>query len=234
MSFGSAIENQSPFLRTVFDAMPVPAFIVDDDVRIEDFNTAAGGLLGPRPEKSLHQRSGEAMHCINSEAHGCGRSEPCTHCVIRNSVKAALHGGLTHRQMHRAELRTERNTTTTIDLLVTASPLLLPDFGEKKALLMLEDVTELLTLRGLLPICAQCKKVRDDDQYWQDIDKYLHTQMHMKVTHGLCPSCFTEQLARIESLNSIPAGTLQQKTTPRQTSSSGTESSSAHNQLPVV
>jgi len=70
------------------------------------------------------------------------------------------------------------------------------------ALLILEDVSELLTLRGLLPICAQCKKVRDDDQYWHDIDAYLHTHMHMKLTHGLCPACFAEQIKAIKRLNS--------------------------------
>jgi len=90
-----------------------------------------------------------------------------------------------------------------IDLLVTATPL--PDTECQRALLMLEDVSELLTLRGLLPICAHCKKVRDDEEYWHDIDRYLHTHMHLKLTHGLCPSCFGEQMKAIEALNAPPA-----------------------------
>jgi hypothetical protein len=187
------------FLRTVFDTMPIPAFIVDEDVRIQGFNTAAGHLLGPEPQLALHRRGGDALHCINSEAHGCGQSAPCRDCVIRNSVNKAVTGGATHRQIHRAELRSGPAATTVIDLLITASPL--PGGQPRNALLILEDISELLTLRGLLPVCAYCKKVRDDDQYWHDIEAYLHTQMHMNLTHGLCPACFAEQMKAIERLN---------------------------------
>jgi hypothetical protein len=44
-------------------------------------------------------------------------------------------------------------------------------------------------LQGLLPICAYCKKVRDDQNGWQLLEKYieLHTEAHF--THGVCPDC---------------------------------------------
>lgn len=200
MTSGLINLDEPPFSRTIFDAMPIPAFIVDDDVRIRDFNAAAGLLLAPEPLLALHRRGGEALHCINSEANGCGHSVPCKDCVIRNSVSKALSGGCTHRQIHRTELRSGGSKSTVIDLLITASPL--PGTEPGNALLILEDVSELLTLRGLLPICAHCKKVRDDEQYWHDIDVYLHSHMHMKLTHGLCPSCFAEQMKAIERLNS--------------------------------
>src|ERR1041385_2682965 len=148
------------FPRTVFDAMPIPSFVVDEDIRILDFNKAASQLLGSEPELALHQRGGEALHCITSEAAGCGRGVHCKNCVIRNSVNRSIAGGATQRQIHRAQWRANGKTRM-IDLLVTASPVPGPD--AKTALLILEDVSELLTLRGLLPICAQCKKVRDDE-----------------------------------------------------------------------
>lgn len=204
MSSPSAGLDQRHFLRTVFDTVPVPTFIVDDDVRIQDFNTAAGHLLGPEPQRALRRHGGDALHCINSEANGCGRSAPCKDCVIRNSVTNAVTGGTTHRQMHRAEWRSGGKTVV-IDLLVTASPL--PGPEPRNALLILEDISELPTLRGLLPICAHCKKVRDDEEYWHDIDTYLHTHMHMKLTHGLCPSCFAEQVQAIERLDPPSAET---------------------------
>ncbi len=49
------------------------------------------------------------------------------------------------------------------------------------------------TLRGLLPICSACKKVRDDDGYWQQIETYVQEHSHAQFTHGLCPRC-TEKL----------------------------------------
>jgi len=184
------------YLRTVFDTIPLPTFIVDDDVRIQDYNAAAGFLLGPEPESALHHRGGDALHCIHAEANGCGHSEPCRACVVRNSVKTALSGRVTHRETHKAELRSQGKTVV-IDLLVTATPL--PDGEAPHVLLLLEDISELLTLRGLLPICCQCKKVRDDKDYWHNIDSYLHTHTNMKLTHGLCPACFAEQVKAIKA-----------------------------------
>ena len=186
-------------MRAIFDALPLPTFIVDDDVRIQDYNTAGGQLLGPDPQLALHRRGGDALHCIHAEAKGCGQSLLCKDCVIRNGVNRALAGGGTHRQTHKAELRANGKTTV-IDLLVTTTPL--PDREASHALLIIEDISELLTLRGLIPICAQCKKIRDDQKYWHSLESCLHTHMNMKLAHGLCPTCFTTQMKAIEALGS--------------------------------
>ena len=44
-------------------------------------------------------------------------------------------------------------------------------------------------LSGLLPICANCKKIRDDDGYWQDVAVYIRDHSEADFTHGLCPIC---------------------------------------------
>lgn len=45
------------------------------------------------------------------------------------------------------------------------------------------------TLTGLLPICASCKKVRDDQGYWHQVEEYLQEHASVNFTHGLCPQC---------------------------------------------
>jgi hypothetical protein len=45
-------------------------------------------------------------------------------------------------------------------------------------------------LEGLLPICASCKKVRDDKGYWHQVDVYIRDHSQVKFTHGLCPECY--------------------------------------------
>jgi hypothetical protein len=184
-------------LRVIFDTLPLPTFIVDGDVCILDCNRAATQLIGGEPRLALHRRGGDALHCIHSEAKGCGESEACEDCVIRNSVKRAFKGCCTQRQTHKAELRSQGKTEV-IDLLVTTTPL--PGRAAPRALLMLEDVSELLSLRGLLPICVECKKVRDDRQYWHRLETFLHTHMNLKLTHGLCPDCFAEQIKRLDAV----------------------------------
>jgi hypothetical protein len=50
-------------------------------------------------------------------------------------------------------------------------------------------LAEVETLRRLLPICASCKKIRDDKGYWNDIEAYLHKHAHTQFTHTVCPEC---------------------------------------------
>jgi PAS domain S-box-containing protein len=52
-----------------------------------------------------------------------------------------------------------------------------------------EALTRIRTLSGLLPICARCKKIRDDQGYWQQIESYIREHSEADFTHGLCPSC---------------------------------------------
>lgn len=184
------------YLRTIFETIPLPTFVVNSDVQIQDYNAAAALLLGSEPEAVLQRRGGEALHCVNAEAHGCGRSETCRRCVVRNSVGAALSGNATHRETHRVELRSQGKTVG-VDLLVSATPLAIK--GNPRVLLILEDISELLALRGLLPICCHCKKVRDDQQYWHSIDTYLHTHMNVQLTHGLCPKCLEAQMHAVDA-----------------------------------
>lgn len=46
------------------------------------------------------------------------------------------------------------------------------------------------TLRALLPICASCKKIRDDEGYWQQIEVYVRDHTHAEFSHSICPICF--------------------------------------------
>ena len=48
---------------------------------------------------------------------------------------------------------------------------------------------EVRALKRLLPICMYCKKVRDDTDYWHDIEAYIHQQTGTDFSHGICPDC---------------------------------------------
>ena len=48
---------------------------------------------------------------------------------------------------------------------------------------------EIKTLQGLLPICAWCKKIRDDKGYWKNLETYIHDNTDAAFTHGICPKC---------------------------------------------
>jgi transcriptional regulator with GAF, ATPase, and Fis domain len=52
-----------------------------------------------------------------------------------------------------------------------------------------EAMTQVKLLGGLLPICSNCKKIRDDDGYWQDVAVYIRDHSEAEFTHGICPEC---------------------------------------------
>jgi hypothetical protein len=60
---------------------------------------------------------------------------------------------------------------------------------EARNLLIQSRDSEIKKLRGLLPICSSCKKIRDDHGYWQQIEEYIRQHSGAKFTHGLCPAC---------------------------------------------
>jgi CheY-like chemotaxis protein len=49
-------------------------------------------------------------------------------------------------------------------------------------------------LQGLLPICSYCKKVRDDKNYWQQVESYISQHTEVKFSHGICPDCWRHVL----------------------------------------
>jgi DNA-binding response OmpR family regulator len=46
------------------------------------------------------------------------------------------------------------------------------------------------TLHGLLPICSYCKRIRGDDQYWQQVEAYIADRSEAQFSHGICPACY--------------------------------------------
>lgn len=62
-----------------------------------------------------------------------------------------------------------------------------------------QALREVKTLRGLLPICSYCKKVRDDNGFWHQVEVYVRKHSEASFTHGMCPECTKRVLAEIEN-----------------------------------
>ncbi len=52
-----------------------------------------------------------------------------------------------------------------------------------------ESIEEIKTLSGMLPICANCKNIRDDQGYWQNVESYIADRSDAVFSHGMCPDC---------------------------------------------
>lgn len=63
------------------------------------------------------------------------------------------------------------------------------------------------TLQGMLPICSYCKRIRADDQYWQQIESYIAERSDAQFSHGICPECYirVERDLRLRAEGKPPA-----------------------------
>jgi PAS domain S-box-containing protein len=55
-------------------------------------------------------------------------------------------------------------------------------------------LAEVRTLRAILPICSYCRRVRDDENYWHNVEAYISEHTSTRFSHGICPSCFEREV----------------------------------------
>jgi CheY-like chemotaxis protein len=71
-------------------------------------------------------------------------------------------------------------------------------------------LSQVKQLQGILPICAHCKKVRNDQDYWQQVEGYISAHTEVQFSHSICPQCYeTIIVPQIERLASQEEGTIE-------------------------
>lgn len=141
--------NRPGFLKNLFEAIPCGVLVMDQDRRIQAVNDVLEHALGISEAKVLDRRGGEALGCVHAKknSQGCGYADECQTCVVRNTALEALSGDRVHRQRAKIQLLVNGKEQDLI-FLVSAAPLI--HEGERFVIVILEDVTELNTLRKRL------------------------------------------------------------------------------------
>lgn len=192
------------WLRQILDAIPSFVFAVDENIAILEYNAMSAGLLGLGRQDILRQRSGDLLHCIHATdaPGGCGRGQFCKDCIVRAAVRQACAGR--HVVRRRAKMQLEsQGRTRDLYALITASPF--THEGQRLALLVIEDISEIAELQQIVPMCMSCRKVRDDDQYWKQVETYFERHWDLRFSHGLCPDCARSQRELLnQSLPPVP------------------------------
>ena len=186
------------YIREVFDALPSMIFVVDQEVRIQEYNAAARKLMASSREGILQQRAGEVIQCINAQKtrKGCGGSPKCSDCLIRDSVTQALQGRRVVRRRARIEI-TQQGHHTEIYALITVSPFSF--HNTLHALLVIEDISEIAELYNMVFICPVCGKMQGDKKVWMRVESYFKDNWNVECSHGYCPDCFKKEMKKIRS-----------------------------------
>jgi len=174
----------------VLDVLPVAVMVLDGECRVAVVNRAARGLLAIDGEVA-GRWPGEVLRCVAAfgRPDGCGQATRCGDCVLWQALSIALQGGnmAVQREVPLEVLGADGATRRVF--LATIAPVdgVLGEDGSR--LLVVQDITRLHRLSGLVPICAGCKQVRRPDQGWESIEAFIEASSHALFTHTLCPAC---------------------------------------------
>jgi len=183
------IESENRY-RTLFDSSHSVMLIIDpENGDILDANPAAISFYGwPREEITMMKISGINV-LTNSQVI-------CEMQMAKQELRRVFH--FKHRLAN----------GNTRDVEVYSGPISIQ--GRQVLFSIVHDITqrnraeeernkliselqtalkEIKTLRGILPICSGCKKIRDDQGYWNLIEDYIHEHSEAELSHGLCPDC---------------------------------------------
>ncbi len=69
----------------------------------------------------------------------------------------------------------------------------------KKEIELKSALDEVQQLKGILPICCQCKQIRDDQGYWQQVEQYISDHSDVQFTHSYCPICYEKEMAKFNN-----------------------------------
>lgn len=72
-----------------------------------------------------------------------------------------------------------------------------------------EAIANVRTLSGMLPMCASCKNIRDDEGYWQGVETYISDHSEAAFSHGLCPTCSARTLEELNLLDKVTESSVQ-------------------------
>ena len=189
-------------LRLVTDNLPVLISYVDSKLQYQFVNKAHESWFGLSRKEIIGKHIKKILGKENLEK-------------ITEKIEVALSG---KPIVHETIQSYENNLTRYVSLIVI--PHIEKEDGAVKGLYMLvSDITErkqieeerkkiiselqealakVKTLRGLLPICASCKKIRDDKGYWNRIENYIKDHSEAVFTHGICPECAKELYPKLD------------------------------------
>lgn len=188
--------NESNFAKFILSEMPLPVAIANSKVEVEAINIAAQNFFCLSSDEAHLRRCGEVLKCIHaSQPEGCGGTPACKNCVLRNSVLRSLQGKAISRNKGFFHVF-ENNEIKRLTLLITTAPTYYQ--SNPMVIILIEDISLITELQGLLPICSVCHKIRAKGGEWSPLEDYIKKHSEVEFTHDYCPECIQKMSYRKE------------------------------------
>ncbi len=188
-----ALRQSEVFLNTLLNSIPIPVFYKGRDGRYTGFNRAFETFFGATKEQMIGKtvfdinppELAKIYHTKDNELFE-GGSEQHYETQVKNSL------GVTRDVIFNKAVFTDSQGTVSglIGAILDITERKRADEEREKYISELQQaMSKIKTLSGLLPICASCKKIRDDKGYWNQIESFIRDHSEAEFSHGICPEC---------------------------------------------
>jgi PAS domain S-box-containing protein len=192
------ISRHRQFRIQVLESLPVGMWVVDKKGRLVHTNPEGMAIWSGNPKPGPEERAGPKVWKHGSDTQIVPDERPVLRVLAHGvSLKNAVLDIETHDGSKRV-------------ISSSAAPLLDQKGRVQGAVVVNQDITEakrlekeredlirsleearrnIKILSGLLPICASCKRIRDDHGAWEQMEEYIHSHSEAEFSHGICPDC---------------------------------------------
>jgi len=179
--------DKHKLFETLFELLPSVVILVDTDYRVVAINAKAQAFFHMPRNDAYLQLCGYVFRCVNAgKPAGCRKTPGCSDCLIRETVRMTLEG--TNVSRNKAGYHVWKNgELIRINVLVTATHIV----HENKtfALVVIDEISNITQIQGLLPICYSCHRIREGQDHWTRLEEYIQKHSEADFTHDLCPDC---------------------------------------------
>ncbi len=175
------LEKREELHYALFNHNPVSTVAVDKQGRIIKSNAAKRNAGDRLPN------IGDVMYCDYASKHGTDMYRELLSCIRDNETKVF------EDMPYDGKYLTITINPFPMGAIITSEDVTARVKAEKDRTKLINELrralNEVETLRGLLPICASCKSIRDDKGYWSTIEEYFSSRGSVDFSHTLCPEC---------------------------------------------
>jgi PAS domain S-box-containing protein len=194
----AALENEKTLLQTILEAIPDEVVVKDTERRFILANSAsvralkrksAQEVIGLRDEELI--APGFALNAKEQEESVLRTGQSIINNYGKNQIDPVTGTILRGILMTKVPLRNKDGVISHIVVINRDVTELRRAEAEREHVIeeLKSALSEVRTLSGLLPICAGCKKIRDDGGYWNKLESYIENHTSAQFSHGLCPDC---------------------------------------------
>ena len=188
-----SLKETSAFLNTLMNAIPAPLFYKDTDGRYIGFNKSYEEFYGKTRQELVGKTVfdiaprdlAEVYHAKDNELF----DKPGVQ-IYDSQVKDS-HGIVHEVVFHKSTFsNSQGNVLGLIGVILDITERKRLEKEKENLIIELQEaLSKVKTLSGFLPICASCKKIRDDKGYWNQVERYISEHSEAEFSHGICPEC---------------------------------------------